>query len=186
MKSLAAILVCMLLFGCASGTEVSLDDPQLRRQAGVLYFQNQAYSGALVQRNAEGKLLRRQSYQQGRLHGVDYEWHANGQLSSERHYWQGRKVGRHQGWWPDASPRFDYQFQDGEFHGVVRSWFADGQLAEERHYSSGHETGSQRSWFADGRVRANYWYRDGRRYGSIGVKLCASESLRLALHGARL
>jgi antitoxin component YwqK of YwqJK toxin-antitoxin module len=100
----------------------------------------------------------------------------SGAVAEERTYLDGREDGIHRGWWPDGSPRFEYNYSEGVLEGRSREWFASGALWREQQYVKGHESGLQRLYWEDGRVRASYEVVDGRRYGLMGAKGCATRS----------
>lgn len=53
----------------------------------------------------------------GQPDGVEILWYEDGRPESLRVYRNGHKVGRHYGWWPDGTPRFDAGYRDDAFEG---------------------------------------------------------------------
>ena len=160
--------------------EVAAADVRLSERGGVRSFDGRPFSGLVVERDSARVVRSVKPYLDGRLHGTMRAWYADGARELERPYRRGVKVGRHVGFWPEGTRRFEYEFVGGESHGVARDWFADGTLFKEFHYRNGREAGSQRMWYEDGSIRANYVMRDGRRYGLMGSKACQPKAPKLA------
>lgn len=158
--------------GRISDNEVVATDPGITKMNGVLYYQDSAFSGELVEFYSHGVYKSRTPYYQGREHGVAESWYPDGTKMEERVWVHGAKDGTHKGWWENGMLRFEYQFKNDVHEGEAKEWFADGTLYRDFHYVAGQEEGSQMMWNADGSIKANYVIKNGRRYGSMGAKPC--------------
>lgn len=77
------------------------------------------------------------NYLDGKLHGVQRDWHSNGQLYYETNYLNGRR------------------------HGLERYWYANGRLHYETNYLNGKKCGLQREWYSDGQQKRVWNYLHG-------------------------
>jgi len=170
---LAITAVIEVSLPSAPQAPLPVEDARVQRQAGLWRVAGAPYTGHLVEPLPEGGRIER-SVRDGRRHGQERSYYADGTLRSLRVYTHGVKVGVHRGWWPNGQRQFERRFSDGRSEGVSRSWYASGQMLEEHRYAGGQEAGPQRLWFEDGRSRASYDVRGGRRYGTIGSKPCLS------------
>ena len=153
--------------------EVEAANAGLVLRHGVLIWFGVPFTGAVVDRDSTGSLVRSMTeYHAGLRDGSAQAWYANGQLAYERTYRRGKEEGEHRGWWPDGTPHFVYHYRDGLTEGTAREWFPSGLLYREFHYRAGQEEGSEQMWYADGKLRANYVVKHGRRFGLPGVKGC--------------
>lgn len=156
---------------------VRLDVPAsaVTRADGIVSLRGKRFTGAVVERWADGSVRSRTPYLRGVRDGVAAAWHPNGARAYLRSYRHGREHGPHTAWWDDGTPRLSERFADGRLEGEAREWFANGRPYRVFHYRRGQEAGEQRMWYADGTPRAAYVVRDGRRYGIPGSKGCTGE-----------
>jgi hypothetical protein len=172
----AAALALGAVLDTATPAPIAADDPRVSRVAGQWLVAGRAYTGRMVETSRDGSRVER-AVRDGRRHGEERTFYANGTLRAMRHYARGAEVGVHRGWWPDGTRQFERRYAAGRPEGLARTWYASGLRFEEHRYVAGQEAGLQQLWYPDGRVRASYEIRDGRRYGSIGTKLCANEAV---------
>lgn len=162
--------------GCNSVTETNIveaSDENLKLENGVLFYKQKPFSGVLLENFTSEIIKSRTEYLNGKKHGNEQHWYANGSQLSERSYAGGFKVGVHKSWWSSGDLKFEYHFNNnGEFHGNVKEWFESGKVFRDFNYDSGKEVGLQRMWKIDGRIKANYEVVNGERFGLIGLKKC--------------
>jgi len=135
------------LAGSSRSGAIQAGDPGLERRQGLLLRNGEPFTG-LVEERADGVLVERRSYRQGRKHGIQ------------------------EGWWEDGSRRYLYRLKDGEYDGECLEWHSNGRLATLRTWRAGEEEGAEQSWDATGKLVANYVVRGGRRYGTLGARAC--------------
>ena len=140
----------------------------------------------VTEHDANGQLVSRVEYRDGKRDGLSEAWYPNGQLAYRRGYAQGRESGEHTGWWPDGRLHFAYHYRDGLIEGEAREWYPNGIQYRDFHYQGGHEEGNERMWYTDGKLRANYVMRDGRRFGLPGVKGCDGVTKEVASRESRV
>ena len=186
MRLVSSILISFLLWGCSSNgpdlktikiipeIEVSLNDEGLRQDGAILRFQNLPFNGFVVNYSAEGILLSKTGYIDGKREGKAEQFTESGNLLERRFYTSNKKVGFHEAWWPNGQKKFEYTFVDGLHDGEYKEWQIDGTPYKVFHYAMGFEDGSQKMWDSDGSIRANYVVRNGHRYGLVGLKNCKS------------
>jgi len=151
---------------------VSIDRPDATLQNGLLFYNDELFSGK-VERPAAGIRLKSVTeYFRGKKHGVSETWHPDGTRAEVRYYKAGRKAGVHTGWWPSGNLKFSYTFSDAVYHGDVREWYDSGQPASAYYYEGGRPVGPQKAWRENGKLYINLIYRNGRRYGALRTKLC--------------
>lgn len=180
MKRIFYIVFCVLLFGSCKSEPLVIDqtDEAIQVQKGVVCYKNSPFSGSLVSYYEVGDQKRFiKIYHKGKLHGKEYYWFSNGKLASERSYSHGIKTGKHIGFWPNETLKFEYYFNTkGEHHGEANEWFTNGVPLRSFHYVNGKEEGSQKMFKPDGSLRSNYVVRNGERFGLIGLKKCDAVS----------
>lgn len=151
---------------------LSTDTGGLERKRGLLYFNNQLFSGYTYELHLNGNTKSKTHWVNGQRDGKQISWYEDGQMKALRIYKNHRKHGLHQGWYHNGSLRFEYQFAEGVYHGSYKEWYSDGSPASERNYIHGNESGAQKVYELNGQVRANYVVKDGHRYGLVGSKNC--------------
>jgi antitoxin component YwqK of YwqJK toxin-antitoxin module len=176
------IIVALLMLSCNSSKQikpgdvpnvyVNAGDASLHQHEGVLYSNQQPYSGYTFETFKNGDTAKVTPYLNGKEEGWRKGYYPNKQLAEERFYKQGKKEGAHKAWWPNGSLKFEYHFINDEHDGELKEWFSNGKLSRLFHYVKGHEDGSQKMWWENGDIRANYVIKEGKRFGLIGQKLC--------------
>ncbi len=176
LNSLHIIVVFIIFCSCFKAENlksIDVSNEALKLTNGVLYFNNNSFTGYIVSYFKDSKLKSETQYKNGRKQGYEREWLNNGTLILDRYYNEGKKVGIHKSWWPNENPKFEYHFNDkGVYHGIVKEWYESGQIFRIFNYHSGKETGSQRLWKPDGSIKANYQVVNNERFGLIGLKKC--------------
>lgn len=74
----------------------------------------------------------------GRLHGLERAWDAQGRLREEGHH------------------------QEGQRHGAWAAWHVNGRRSSQGSYLRGQKEGLWTSWGKGGAVRERAWFRQGR------------------------
>jgi len=155
--------------------EKNKNDSGFQLKNGVLYFNDNPYSGA-VHEFYDHKVLKSISrYYLGKKEGEYVGFYPNQKKWFERFYSRGIKVKTHNGWYQNGQQMFEYQFNNlGAYHGYVKDWHSNGQLAKHFNFENGQEVGSQKMWTSTGKIRANFFTVNGERHGLIGLKNCVS------------
>ncbi|MEK7729718.1 MAG: hypothetical protein AAB354_15030 [candidate division KSB1 bacterium] len=172
------LIIAIFLHAChstqndATTRTLAANDPRLRLRNGVLFYDEQSFSGALTEAYASGQLKAKTEYAQGRAHGLSSVWYENGQLLWQRAYRIGKKHGEHKGWWPNGAQKFVFHFAEGEHEGEASEWYANGQLSQRNQYEHGQEIGLQQAWRENGKLYTNYVAKNGKRYGLFNARLC--------------
>ena len=99
----------------------------------------------------------------------------NNTIKSKREYINGKKNGTHEGWWPDGTKKFNFQFRNDSSEGEHFQWHSNGQLFTHKIFKNGLEEGEQRAWDMNGDLMYKYIYNNGRKYGIQGSIICNSE-----------
>ena len=140
---------------------------------GSLYFQEQPYSGTVLQRDSSEHLLSRQSYYQGKEEGWTEWYYTSGKINARRYFHLGEKDSVHTGWWENGKPRFEYHFRNGQYEGWFKEWYASGKPLKEVYYEKGQEKRGH-GWRENGKLYMSFEVRNGRMYGQINPNLCYS------------
>lgn len=161
----------------ATGMPLPVDQVGISRTNGVVYYQNQPFTGTLFAMHAgTADTAATEQYLNGREHSTWIKYHPGHQMRELRYYDQGKKTGYLRSWWPNGKPQFEYFFENDEYEGRCREWNEAGMLVREMNYSRGHEAGWQRWWYDNGKIKSNYSMKDGRRFGLLGTKNCINVS----------
>ncbi len=177
-----AIILAIFLHAChshqnetaskAAMLTLAANDPQLRLRNGVLFYDEQPFSGVLTEAYARGQLKAKTEYARGLQHGTSRMWYEEDQPLWQRQYQNGKKHGEHKGWWPNGQQKFLYHFANGEHKGEASDWYTNGQLAQRNQYERGQEAGLQQAWRENGKLYTNYVVKNGKRYGRFNSRLC--------------
>ncbi|CAM1370403.1 conserved hypothetical protein [Tenacibaculum xiamenense] len=186
MKIQSSILVGLVLCfymscktECSKNTIYKFSKEDFSLINGVLFFQNEEFSGKLSSYDPVNYTSILSEYCNGRKNGSEIKKYENEELAEERFYKEGVKVGIHKGWWKNGNKKFEYHFNtSGEYDGEVKDWYKNGQMFKFFNYSNGREEGAQKMWQPDGKIRANFVTKNGERYGVIGLKKCYSLNVK--------
>ncbi|GAA4415835.1 hypothetical protein GCM10023187_46690 [Nibrella viscosa] len=161
---------------------VSAEQPGWQRQNGLVWFNNEPFSGRQYALYANGDTVFVGAFRQGKAEGIHRQWYENRQPREVRRYVNGAQEGEQRGWYEDGKPAFVYHFRHDVYEGTATQWFPNGHLAQIFTYRDGREDGRQQLWYEDGTLRANYVARNGRHYGLTGVKNCVNvwDSIQVA------
>lgn len=191
MKTDKLIIIFVLLFiSCLKKQEINSNifdktvipsivkeknDPNFQLKNGILYFNNQVYSGIVKEFYIDDKLKSSSEYYQGKRNGFFNGWYKNENKRFERFYTNNIKTGTHLGWFDNGVKKFEYQFDvQGRYNGFVKNWYINGLLAKHFIFKKGKENGSQKMWDINGKIKANFYTIKGERHGLIGLKNCVS------------
>lgn len=158
-----------------SNKTVEFGDTKLTKDSiGRIIYENQLFSGFLVQKDSNHNVIRSIPHYQGLIHGDWIDFFVDGSMKQKRSYLNGEKHGSHHGWYESGQLKFEYFFENGLSIGNHKAWYHDGSLYKDLNYKDGHEFGSQKMYRPDGKLRSNYVVREnGRAYGLAGLKRCS-------------
>ena len=155
--------------------EKNSSDVNFKLTNGVLYYNDNFFSGIVNEFYENGNLKTKSHYFKGRRQGYFNGWHTTGNKWFERTYNNGLKTGIHVGWYDSKIQKFEYFFDDkGNYNGSVKEWHSNETLAKHFNFIDGKESGSQKMWKPNGNIRANFFTVNGERHGLIGLKNCVS------------
>ena len=141
--------VAILFFGCFEPElTVNRNDRLLRRDRGIIYFENVPFSGIVNSQYQDGTPQAKQSYKSGKRNGQYSEWYPTGQI------------------------RYSKNFKNGLQEGEQKEWYRDGILSRVMKFQAGKQQGEQIGWMENGDLRFKYTYVNGKRYGYMGAALC--------------
>jgi antitoxin component YwqK of YwqJK toxin-antitoxin module len=144
----------------------------LNQQQGLVYYEGKPFTGVAVESAASGGVVAKIQYQEGKKHGVEQKWFADGSPSYYSEYHEGKKHGTTKTWWKNGHPRSVGRFADGIGEGIQEQWYQSGSLFKKRQLVNGKEQGLQQSWRENGKLYNNYEAKDGRIYGLKRGNLC--------------
>lgn len=177
MRALSALALALLplLGGGPSIPDetIARDAVGIERVRGVLRYRGEAFSGYVVE-VADGAVLSRTPYLQGREHGLAVGFHPGGSRRYERLYRLGQREGIHRAFRRDGRVQSVHRYRHDLLEGEQAAFHESGAPAELTHYREGREEGLQRFYDESGRITANYTFRNGRRYGIVGRIDCIS------------
>lgn len=173
------ILLISMLMACSSASKLKVDasSTQLHPDDGLVYEQNQPYTGeTYALYPATQDTLSIANYVDGKADGEWKRFYEHHLLLERRYYQNGAKIGKMETWWPNGKLQKQYFFKDDEYEGTCREWNSDGRLIQEMNYVKGYEVGPQKMFYDNGKIRCNYLMINGRRYGLLGTKNCTNVS----------
>ena len=181
------ILFSILYFGCgniskplAKGSlnsdkmiiEVSKNEVELRPNEGLVYHDDQPFTGRVINTFPSGIKEETTFYIDGRKHGDFQKWFADGKLSYKSSFVNGLPDGISRSWWKNGNLRSEANQVMGKLQGVQTQWYISGAKFKERNLNMGFEEGLQRSWRENGKVYNNYEAKNGRIFGLKRASLC--------------
>lgn len=115
---------------CDKPTEQVVPADLTEDRDGITYLkdENEPYTGTITEVPFVNEGKARYVMMNGKKHGLQRLWHANGKLSME------------------------YNSADGKREGWARTWHFNGTLATEEHYKNGLLSGTTRSWHDNGQL----------------------------------
>jgi len=156
----------------AYAADIERGDPGVSRERGLLHYQGEPLTSALVERGEGGLVLSRTEYLAGLKHGASERYNDQGKRRRLTIYVAGKRHGDQLSWHASGQLQSRTPYVDGLIDGVSEQFSASGQLLQRQRHRSGREEGLQQSWHEDGELAFAYVYRDGRRYGVLGSKPC--------------
>ncbi|MBO0952356.1 hypothetical protein J2I46_27485 [Fibrella sp. HMF5405] len=158
--------------GTPPNVEVVNYDTLLRKTDDGWLYEGQLFSGYMVEKERDGRIVYRLPILDGRENGVATGWYNTGEKLLVRLFIDGKKEGQFRQWWPNGKLRYAFQYKDDEYDGLQRVYFPTGKKREESTYLAGEQEGPQRVWNESGQLVSNYTIRYKRTYGIVSVKSC--------------
>ena len=121
-----------------------------------------AFTGWMIETNAQGGLRSRSSISNGLLEGASEGYHTNGQRQVLEHFRAGTSHGPRTKWYPNGRKASETQVADGKLEGLFVRWAEDGSLAEEIPMKDGQPDGLSRSYYPSGCVKAEALMKGGK------------------------
>jgi antitoxin component YwqK of YwqJK toxin-antitoxin module len=188
---LAFLVLFILSFGCSQPKEnkvtpifekvdhsgiptdtVFQNDPTIKWQNGVYYWNHKPFSGYLKEVYDTGTIKTVGAYFKGYQHGTTNTYFPDGKLENHRKYRNGLAYGRHMGYWQNGNKKFDYNYRNDKREGKQKQWYESGSIYCELTFADDKEIGMQKAWRENGKIYINYEVKDGIRYGLQKSALC--------------
>jgi antitoxin component YwqK of YwqJK toxin-antitoxin module len=151
---------------------VSYDSLVLNRKTGLVYHNNEPFSGISVSYFNNNLVAEKINYIDGQRNGIRQKWFANGILSYEAVYTANTLDGQVKSWWSNGKLRSVSNFENGVADGLQQEWYSSGSLFKEVNLTAGIENGLQRAWRENGKIYINYEAKNGRIFGLKRASLC--------------
>ncbi len=174
---LLSVGLTVLIVGCGKETTVPGNDSpttrnpdaqgktpvtadQLVSNQGALYTRksNSLFTGTLIENWESGKGGKQKyqcDYVDGQKHGVEMQWHTNGQRSVRTEFVNGQQHGARREWHLQGAQKALTQFVSGQPEGEAKGWHDNGKQAFRAVYTNGVPVGAVESWWKNG-SRASY------------------------------
>ncbi|MCL5244551.1 toxin-antitoxin system YwqK family antitoxin [Cellulophaga sp. 20_2_10] len=169
---LVLILLVASISSCTPVNLVSKKKLEVKNNLGLVYYNNELFTGLAVTFYKHGGTSESISYQNGKKHGDYQKWFSSGDLSYEAYYKNGKKEGVAKSWWANGNLRSKSIFTKGIVNGLQKQWYNTGAKFKEMNIVNGKENGIQKSWRKNGKVYNNYEAKDGRIFGLKRANLC--------------
>jgi antitoxin component YwqK of YwqJK toxin-antitoxin module len=124
--------------------------------------QTNAFTGIMIDHQADGSLRSRSAVTDGLLHGLSEGWHTNGQLQVTEHFKAGVSHGLRTKWYADGTRLSAAAIVDGRLHGPFRRWHENGAPAEEMEMNNGQPDGIAKAYFANGNLKSECTLQSGK------------------------
>ena len=156
---------------------------ELNPNEGLVYYQNEPFTGTSVSYYHNGNLAEFIDYLDGKKHGFFRKFFENSELSFDSQYINGKQHGTAKSWWENGNLRAALNYENGIAHGMQKQWYKSGAKFKFIHLVNGREEGLQQSWRENGKLYNNYEARNGRIFGLKRANLCYdldNEKIQLA------
>ncbi len=146
----AALGVLLLPLGQALGQAEDAPKPKTKpvleiqlteSKDGLLLFENEPFTGEVVNFHPNKKKAESYSLKKGKLHGPFITYRE------------------------DGSPAYQVTFADGVENGPFKRWFEDGKLWVNENYAVGKLDGISQTYFPSGKLQVQSFYRAGKKDG---------------------
>ncbi len=104
-------------------------------------------------------------YVDGRKHGREAMWNADGKLRYTGEWREGRETGLWTSHHPDGAVLATREYVDGRLSGEMRTYHTNGILKEVSVYADGRDVAATRGWRSDGSIEFEMPYVEGVRQG---------------------
>lgn len=153
------------------------ENANLRNVNGIIFFNNQPYSGLLYTLYPNAKdTAEIKSFLNGKEDGEWIKYYPSGLLKEKRSFKNGLKEGEYAAWWQNGKKQLLFHFINDQYEGVCSQWNEGGTLIQQMTYVKGYEEGPQKMYYDNGKIRSNYVIKNGRRFGLLGTKNCINVS----------
>ena len=151
---------------------VSKNELRLQPNLGLVYYQEQPFSGVSEAFYENGQLAETIQYVHGRKQGKRKKWFIDGVLSFEATYVDGKQHGTSKTWWSNGNLRSISHHNKGIVDGIQEQWYITGEKFKRRTIVNGKEEGLQQAWRKNGKLFNNYEAKNGRFFGLKRAGLC--------------
>ena len=164
---------CIFIAGACSKIDIDAKNDNFNSRNGVLYKNNNSYTGSLQTTQETGNIIIEQ-YRDGKKNGIVKTFYSDSAFRSIERYRNNRLHGLQNSWWPDGSGKSQAFYTNGQRNGIHYEWYNNGQLERLMRYKKGLQYGEQKGWKENGDLKFSYIFRKGKRYGFVGTNLCLS------------
>lgn len=165
-------LIRNIILNESSTIVVSKEDLTLRSELGMVFYDNEPYTGLSTISYSNGNLAEQTTYLKGKKNGLNQKWYSDGTLSFESHYKNNRLHGFVKSWWKNGNIRSESNYVNGNSDGLQKQWYVSGAIFKEFNIVNGKEEGLQKAWRENGKIYINYEAKNGRIFGLKRSKLC--------------
>ncbi|WP_430409050.1 toxin-antitoxin system YwqK family antitoxin [Kordia sp.] len=144
----------------------------LKPTIGLVYFQNQPFTGISKEKYANGIVAETIEYVLGKKNGVRRKWFQTGLLSFKANYIDGKQHGTSKTWWRNGNVRSVTNHANGIVNGMQEQWYITGEKFKQLTIVNGKEEGLQKAWRKNGKLFNNYEAKNGRIFGLKRSGLC--------------
>lgn len=124
--------------------------------------QTSAFTGIMLDYDADGTLRSRSAVSNGLLNGLSQGFHTNGQLQVSEYFRDGVSHGRRTKWYSSGARLSEATVVNGKLQGTFRKWHENGTLAQQLELLDGQPDGEAVSYFPSGYVKARATLQVGK------------------------
>ena len=151
---------------------VSKSSLTLKPTLGLVYDDNDPFTGTSEQKYTNGVVSETIQYLKGKKNGVRKKWFQDGLLSFEANYVNGKQHGTSKTWWNNGNLRSISNHTNGAVNGIQKQWYTSGEKFKQLTIVNGKEEGLQKAWRKNGKIFNNYEAKNGRIFGLKRSGLC--------------
>lgn len=172
--SISLILSMFYLFNVSLEKNRTIDlnhDKNIVFKNEVLFFENNRFTGKLIERFPNQKISKKTQYKNGLKDGLSEEYAFTGALRVKWNFSKGKKHGVQKAWFIEGPKNFEQNYKSGLLHGVSTEWYLNGNIYRQRTFKFGKEI-ANKVFYESKEIHTNYVKKGNKTYGIKNSELC--------------
>lgn len=122
------------------------------KNGNVWYYENQIYTGKIIDYYYSGRIQGEGFLKDGKLSGLRKKYFQNGKVSLERNYISSIPNGLDKEYFEDGSLKQKGQFVNGKEDGIWEMYFPNGKLKQQTNFQHGKMIDESKTYYSSGKI----------------------------------